>query len=133
MIKTILRCINLESNNFFKNNVVWMICLLVILATAYSLFQWNGIAVILGMLVLYFLSFYLIIRNFDLEEDEKIFFSFFTGIGIFPFLVYALYYLVKSLRISILITFILLVVAGIGLTFYKKKKHSEDHSSTRYQ
>ena len=64
---------------------------------------------------------YLILNNFDLTSEEKLIFSFFLGIGIFPSIVYLLG-LVISFRIGIIITFILMILIGFALKKYKQKK-----------
>jgi len=71
--------------------------------------------------LLFVVPLYLILDNFDLGQDEKIVFSFFLGVGIFPSLVYWLGLFI-SFRLSIFITFVLLIVVGFVVRKYWKKK-----------
>jgi apolipoprotein N-acyltransferase len=69
-----------------------------------------GFKVLFGMILVFFLPFYLILDNFNLTRGEKIIFSFFIGLGVFPSIVYwlAIFILFK---LSIVITFVILMVA----------------------
>ena len=81
----------------------------------------TGLVVFAGTIFLFILPTYLILDNFELPQQEKIVFSFFVGIGIFPSIVYLLG-LIISLRIAIAITFILLIVIAFMTKKYMKKK-----------
>ena len=73
----------------------------------------------LGIILLFMLPTYLILNNFSLEQDEKVIFSFFIGVGIFPSITYWLGMLI-SFRMAILITFIFLSALGIYLPLINK-------------
>jgi len=75
-----------------------------------------GFKVIFGMLLVFFLPFYLILNNFNLSRSEKTIFALFIGLGIFPALVYWLGTLV-SFKLAIIISFIFF----ISLSFMIKK------------
>jgi len=80
---------------------------------------------VLGIILLFIVPIYFILDNFDLGQDEKIVFSFFLGVGIFPSLVYWLGLFI-SFRLSIFIAFVVLIVVGLLVRkFYKKKVDSE--------
>lgn len=81
----------------------------------------TGLRVIFGMLLVFFLPFYLILNNFDISQSEKIFFSFFIGLGIFPAIVYWLGVFI-SLKIAVIIAFVLLVLASFVIKKAKKTK-----------
>ncbi len=92
----------------------------VILVFFYSILGFSGMMAALGIILLFIVPFYLILDNFNLGQDEKIVFSFFIGVGIFPAIAYWLGMII-SLRIAIFITFILLIVVGLLVRkFYKK-------------
>lgn len=80
-----------------------------------------GFKVIFGMLLVFFLPFYLILDNFSLSLGEKVIFSFFIGVGIFPAIVYWLGILM-SFRLAILIAFVLLILAGVSVRRFRHKK-----------
>lgn len=104
-----------------KRNVA-IVSLIAVLALAGILFGITGIRVILGMIILFFVPSYLILRNFSIDEDELMFFSFFLGFGLFPVIVFYVNKFVGSLRLSVLVTFVVLVVVGITLSLIQKKK-----------
>ncbi|MBU90220.1 hypothetical protein CMO94_01655 [Candidatus Woesearchaeota archaeon] len=94
----------------------------VILAFFYFILGFSGMMAILSIMLLFIVPIYFILDNFDLGQDEKIVFSFFIGVGIFPSLVYWPATII-SFRLSILITFIVLVVVGMLVRKFRKKKN----------
>lgn len=101
------------------------IILVLIALFSFVFFGFIGFKVIFGVLLVFFLPFYLILDNFTLSRSEKVIFAFFIGLGIFPSIVYWLGVLM-SFRISILIAFVLLIVIGFFLKKYKKPKSNEN-------
>ena len=77
------------------------------------LFGITGFRTFGSMLLIFFLPAYIIIKKLSIEKDEKVFFSFFIGIAMFPLLVWYLNRIIPSLRVTILIIFVLLI--GVGL------------------
>ena len=61
----------------------------------------SGLMSALGIILIFILPTYSILNNFNLDNDEKIVFSFFIGVGIFPSIAYWLGTLI-SFKISIL-------------------------------
>lgn len=96
--------------------------LIVVIFFVFYLFGGTGVRTILGMLLVFFIPFYLILNNFDLEQDEKVFFSFFIGLALYTVLVWYVNRVIPSMRISMLVTFLLLVFIGLMLKYLKKKK-----------
>lgn len=94
------------------------IILILIALFSFVFLGFTGFKVIFGILLVFFLPFYLILDNFDLSRSEKVIFSFFIGVGIFPAIVYWLATLI-SFRISIFIVFFLLVVISFLVKKYK--------------
>ena len=92
-----------------------IVTLSIILLFSFILFGLTGVRTILGILILLFLPFYLILNNFNLDELEKIFFSFFIGIALFPLFVWYLNKIVPSLRVTIILTFIILISISLFL------------------
>ena len=97
------------------------IVLILIAAFFFIVFGMAGLRLALVGFAIFILPVYLILNNFDLTSEEKLIFSFFLGIGIFPSIVYLLG-LVISFRIGIIITFILMILIGFALKKYKQKK-----------
>lgn len=95
------------------------IAVIVILAFFYFILGFSGMMSALGIILLFMLPTYLILNNFSLEQDEKIIFSFFIGVGIFPSISYWLGMLI-SFRMAILITFIFLSALGVSLPLINK-------------
>ncbi|MBI2559293.1 hypothetical protein HYW20_08280 [Candidatus Woesearchaeota archaeon] len=100
--------LKIENKGFIAITVV------IILAFFYLILGFPGMMSALGIILIFMLPAYLILNNFDLEQDEKIIFSFFIGVGIFPSISYWLG-MVISFRLAILITFILLVAIAVVL------------------
>ena len=92
---------------------------LVILVFFYLILGFSGMMAALGIMLLFILPTYLILDNFELGQDEKIVFSFFLGVGIFPVLTYWLGLFI-SFRVAILVTFV--VLAAIAFLVKKMKK-----------
>lgn len=96
--------------------------ILLVLLFFYLLFGITGLRTFIGVVLFFFVPFFIILSNFNLELEEKILFSFFIGIGFFSTLTYWLGFLVGSLRISIILVFSALIVIGIVIKFVKKRK-----------
>ena len=102
------------------------ITLAVIMIFFYFILGFSGMMAALGIILLFIVPFYLLLDNFELSQDEKIIFSFFIGVGIFPAIAYWLGMII-SFRIAIFITFAVLLVAGyLVRKFYKKRVDSEN-------
>src|SRR3989344_2383379 len=97
------------------------IILAIILAFFYLILGLGGMMAVLGIVLFFVVPFYLMLNNFELEQDEKLVLSFFIGAGIFPSIVYWLGIFI-SFRISIFITFISLIVVAFILNKYHKNK-----------
>lgn len=95
--------------------------LAIVLAFFYMILGASGMIAILGIVLFFVVPFYLILNNFELEQDEKLVLSFFIGVGIFPSIVYWLGIFI-SFRISIFITFAVLILAAIATRKYFGRK-----------
>lgn len=93
----------------------------VVLIFFYIILGFSGMMSALGIILLFIVPTYLILDNFDLRQDEKIVFSFFIGVGVFPSIVYWLGLFI-SLKIAIFISFIVLVAVGFGVKKFLKRK-----------
>ena len=86
----------------------------------YFILGFSGMMTVFGIILLFILPIYLILSSFEFEQDEKIIFSFFIGVGIFPSITYWLGMLMPF-KIAIFVTFIILLIAAYSITkFYKK-------------
>ncbi len=111
-----------------KRIVIGMCCL--ILLFFWALFGFTGVKIIIGAFLCFFIPFYLILDNFEMERGEKVIFSFFIGLGVFSAITYYIGIVVGSLRISMGITFILLVAIGLLIKKFlpaKSKPGKEDN------
>ena len=97
------------------------VMVIVILAFFYFIFGFSGMMAVLGIILLFIVPIYFILDNFALSQDEKLIFSFFLGVGIFPSLVYWPGLFI-SFRLSIFITFIILIVVGFVVRRYTQIK-----------
>lgn len=96
------------------------VMVVVILAFFYFILGFSGMMAVLGIILLFIVPIYFILDNFDLGQDEKLVFSFFLGVGIFPSLVYWPGLFI-SFRLSIFIAFVVLIVVGVLVRKYWKK------------
>lgn len=96
------------------------IAIVVILAFFYFILGFSGMMAVLGIILLFIVPMYLILDNFELSQDEKIVFSFFLGVGIFPAIAYWLG-MVISFRVSIFVTFLILLIAAYLTKKFLKK------------
>lgn len=107
-----------------ENGVLIGIAFLLVSLGAFLALGFTGLRTAAGMLIVFFLPFYLIFDNFNLGQEEKIAFSFFTGITVFPSLAYWLGF-VLPFKISIFAVFILLLAVG----YLSKKFIGKGHVS----
>ena len=80
------------------------------LIAAAFLFGATGARTVASIVVFFFLPFYLIMRQMSLESDEKVFFAFFIGLGVFSTVVFYVGRVIQSFRISVAAAFILLLL-----------------------
>jgi len=97
------------------------VMVVVILAFFYFILGFSGMMAVLGIILLFIVPIYFILDNFDLGQDEKLVFSFFLGVGIFPSLVYWPGLFI-SFRLSIFIAFVVLIVVGVLVRKYTQIK-----------
>ena len=95
----------------------------VILLFFYLMLGFSAMTAVLGIIILFIAPIYLVLDSFDLEQDEKLVFSFFLGAGIFPSIAYWMALFI-SFKVSILLTFVVLVVFGILIKKHKGEKHA---------
>lgn len=97
------------------------VMVVVILAFFYFILGFSGMMAVLGIILLFIVPIYFILDNFDLGQDEKLVFSFFLGVGIFPSITYWLGLFI-SFRLSIFISFVVLIVIGFVVRKYTQIK-----------
>ncbi len=71
-----------------------------------------------ALIVFFVAAPYALIRSLPLEEDEKLFFSLFIGLGVFPIAVWTVGRIIPSLRLALIATLILIAV----ISFLLQKK-----------
>ena len=96
-------------------------CIALTLVVIFLMFGFVAVKTLVAMIVVFFLPYYFILKNW-FENDEAVFLSFFFGFGITPLLVYYLNMIIPSLRITILVTAILVYLVAILLQFKASKK-----------
>ncbi len=90
------------------------------LIAAAFLFGMAGIKTVAAIAVFFFLPFYLIMRKLDIEADEKVFFAFFIGLGLFSAVVFYFGRIIPSFRLSVAVAFVALLLLPIILKKFKK-------------
>ena len=94
----------------------------IVLSFSYMLLGVTGVKTIMAIFLVFLLPFYLILGKFGLETDERLIFSFFIGLGIFSLVVFYVNRVVPSFRSSTIITFSLMMAAGIYFSLMHKKR-----------
>ena len=94
---------------------------LIIATFFYYILGLAGAVSALAVVLIFLVPTYFIIDNLDLDMDEKMVFSFFIGVGIFPAFAYWLGTLM-SFKLAILISFLILMGIGYGIRKFWKKK-----------
>lgn len=97
--------------------------LAVILAGA--LFGLAGVRTVLGIILFFILPGLLLLRNSAFDFEERIFFSLFAGLGLFPLLVFVLNRVLPSLRMSIIAALVIIGAAALllpGISARVRKK-----------
>lgn len=99
------------------------IILIAAMAFFYFILGLDGMISVLGIFLLFIVPMYLILDKFDLEEDEKLVYSFFIGVGILPSLAYWAGLFI-SFKVAILVSFIILIITGFLIRTHKVKMHA---------
>ena len=107
----------LELNS--EDYILYGIILVLVILASLTLFGLSGFRTIFGILALMFFPFYFILVNFDLSNGEKVIFSFFLGIMIFPSLTYLIGF-AAPFRISIYLTFFILIASAFSIKKWHK-------------
>ena len=93
-----------------KKRHISLIFLIVIHLVAALLFGLIGLRTVFGFTVIVFLPVYLFLSLFELAAVEKIIYSVFLGFGIYPMTVWFLNRIIPSLKLSIALTSVLLIL-----------------------
>ena len=96
------------------------IIIAIILVFLFFILGIKGLMTGIGLISFLVVPFYLILNNFELENDEKLIFSFFLGAGIFSSIAYWVGYFI-SFRIAIFLTLILLLFLAYLTKKLKRK------------
>ncbi|MBD3164423.1 hypothetical protein GF323_04435 [Candidatus Woesearchaeota archaeon] len=101
------------------DKITAFIILALIAVFSFIFLGFAGFKVMFGMILLYFLPFYLILDNFNIQMADKVFLSFFIGLGIFSIPVYWLGTVI-SFKLAILISFLFFILSAFILKKFKK-------------
>jgi len=91
-----------------------------VLLVAANLFGLTGVRTLAAIALFFFLPFYLILRKVNVEPDEKVFFAFFIGIGLFSVIVFYIGRIIPSYRLDVGIAFALLLAVPFIIKKFKK-------------
>ena len=95
---------------------------IVILAFFGFIFGTSAIRLFIGLALVYILPLYFILDYFKLEQIEKIFLALFSAFGIIPMSTYYLSKIFGSLRIGLIVAFVVLVAIAAFLNRDKLKE-----------
>jgi len=103
-----------------SNRNVAIAGLVAVLIAAIILFGLTGFRTIAAITIFFFLPFYLILKKLNIDNDEKVFFAFFIGIGFFSTLVFYVGRVIPSYRLATGVTFIILLLIPLILKLRKR-------------
>jgi hypothetical protein len=103
----------------------WTAGILAVSLMATTLFGFAGFRTIFGIIAFFVVPGAILMRKLDLEPEEKIFFSLFASLGLFPLAVFLVNYAVPSLRISIIVAMAILVAIAIIYPRIGKKQPAQ--------
>ena len=98
-----------------KAYAAWAVMLLAVAVFAAILFGFPGFRAIVAIAVLFIIPVFLLLWHTNLDAEEKIFFSLFIGIGLFPLAVWAVNRVLPSFRLSVPAAIALFALAGFFL------------------
>jgi len=102
-------------------NMIIGICIILVFIFVHITRGFTAARTIFMMIIIFVLPVYLILSAFQIEKDEALFYAFFISLGLFSYIVYFVSYIFNSLKISLIITTIVLYLIG-GLLYLVKKK-----------
>ena len=102
-------------SSFKLSKASWLIGLVIIVLYSSMLFGLTGARTIISMVVLFMVPAYVFLSKTELELEEKIFFSLFIGLGLFPLAAWTINQVLNSFRLSAIVAFVLVVVLGLFL------------------
>lgn len=83
-----------------RDYAAWLIFLAVAAIVAFALFGMPGFRAVAGIMALFALPVLLLLKNTGLDAEEKVFFSLFVGISLFPLAAWLVNRAVPSFRLS---------------------------------
>lgn len=93
--------------------IPWAIAALLMAAFAFLLFGVAGFRTMAAFLVLFVAAVFFLLKNAALDFEEKVFFSLFAGIGIFPLAAWLVNRAVPSFTLSAVLAVALFAAAGL--------------------
>ncbi len=106
---------------FGRSYSPWLLCLAAVSVAAFALFGFAGFRTIIAVAVLFIIPPLLLLRKSGLDSEEKIFFSLFIGLGLFPLLVFAINQLLPSFRASAVAALIIVAIAAFLINLFRQK------------
>jgi len=95
------------------------------LITAFYYFQLTGVRTVAAIAVFFFLPFYLILRKLNIDGDEKVFFAFFLGLGLFSTIVFYVGRVIPSYRAAVAVAFVALMLVPFILKIILRRKNTQ--------
>jgi len=103
-----------------KTLYIIIVGIVLLLAGSFFVSGIYGFKVVL-ILASFALPFYFILDSFDFNQGEKIVFSIFLSLAFFSFFVYWINQFVYSYKLSLMLTYIILISAAIATKIFHKK------------
>lgn len=104
-----------------NNHLIMVMGFLALFSVLFFIFfGFTGVRFVLGLSLVIILPFYLLIRNLPISKGEKLFFSLFVALPLFPSLVYWLGFAVPF-RMSMILVVLLILGTGLGIQKFVSK------------
>ena len=91
----------------------WLIGLAIIVLYSSALFGLTGARTIISIVILFIAPVYFFLAKTSMEFEEKLFFSLFIGLGLFPLAAWTTNQVLPSFRLSAIVALVLAVVLGL--------------------
>ncbi|MBI2144950.1 hypothetical protein HYU18_01370 [Candidatus Woesearchaeota archaeon] len=103
----------------------WLVGVLVVAVAAFVLFGFAGFRSVAAVAVFFVVPVWLLLRKSGVDLEEKLFFSLFIGLGLFPLLVWAVNQVLPSFRLSIAAAFIAVAAASFFLPVFLRQRRKQ--------
>src|SRR3989338_8074078 len=111
----------MTSVKFNQQYTLWLFGLLFLGLVAAALFGFAGFRTIIAVALIFVMPPLFVLKNSNLDIEEKIFFSLFIGLGLFALLAWSINWILPSFKLSVIAAFALVAAAAFFLPLILSK------------